>query len=609
MHDALVFTRTKHRANRLAKFLGDAGIKVERIHGNRSQAQRTEALAGFKSGKYRVLVATDIAARGIDVTALGHVVNFDVPHVAEDYIHRVGRTARAETTGSAFTLVSPEEEGDLRGIEKAIATRLPRVTLPDFDYNARAAAEPRSAAAAAAARSAQQGARPRSPGVPAAAGPSVARAAAAPLVRRATPPLMTEPAYPAARIVAPKVAAHFAQSRARRAAAAARTAGVAPPDADTIEAIIDAAFWASLRREESYVPKISLAFLPPGRGAIIRCCSSGRCRSQPDKLVKVAPAVERPGIHLGVWRNGDGLYVWGTVRTIPPLSFVVEVAAPGLLVVKHHRGDESGKFVNVAVLEGDQIKVVDERASSLPDCPPLLTSLLGFDSPASWVKGIDSVNVLVQLAVSMRAHGRGGLLLVVPAAATPLAGVDRPADSVRGRAAVRRARRAARAPRRDERRRGSWQDAVNRAVDAIAGLTAVDGATVLTNAYELLAFGAKIARRKGSPQVEQVTVTEPIEGDVAVTVHPTQLGGTRHLSAAQFVHDQQRRGGAGGVAGRALHGVRVVAVRGHGPRAPGRDAAAVADRPTSVLRASSRASSPRRRASSMARRTSCRCFR
>jgi ATP-dependent RNA helicase RhlE len=137
MHDALVFTRTKHRANRLAKFLGDSGVKVERIHGNRSQSQRTEALAGFKSGKYRVLVATDIAARGIDVTALGHVVNFDVPHVAEDYIHRVGRTARAETTGSAFTLVSPEEEGDLRGIEKAIAARLPRVTLPDFDYNAR----------------------------------------------------------------------------------------------------------------------------------------------------------------------------------------------------------------------------------------------------------------------------------------------------------------------------------------------------------------------------------------------------------------------------------------------------------------------------------------
>ena len=137
MKDALVFTRTKHRANRLAQHLVAAGIRAERIHGNRSQAQRTEALAGFKSGKYQVLVATDIAARGIDVTALGHVVNFDVPAVPEDYIHRVGRTARAELTGSAFTFVSPEEENDLRAIEKAINSRLPRVTVPDFDYHAR----------------------------------------------------------------------------------------------------------------------------------------------------------------------------------------------------------------------------------------------------------------------------------------------------------------------------------------------------------------------------------------------------------------------------------------------------------------------------------------
>jgi len=145
IHDALVFTRTKHRANKLAKYLGEQGIKVDRIHGNRSQAQRTEALRGFKSGKYRVLVATDIAARGIDVTALGHVVNFDVPVVADDYIHRVGRTARAEATGSAFTLVSPEEEGSLREIEKAIGSRLPRVTLPDFDYKASAPPPPPAA--------------------------------------------------------------------------------------------------------------------------------------------------------------------------------------------------------------------------------------------------------------------------------------------------------------------------------------------------------------------------------------------------------------------------------------------------------------------------------
>lgn len=136
MRQALVFTRTKHRADRLAKYLMKEGVKAERIHGNRSQAQRTEVMAGFKGGKYRVLVATDIAARGIDVVALGHVVNFDVPAVPEDYIHRVGRTGRAEMTGDAFTFVSPEEEADLRGIERTIGKRLPRVIIPDFDYHA-----------------------------------------------------------------------------------------------------------------------------------------------------------------------------------------------------------------------------------------------------------------------------------------------------------------------------------------------------------------------------------------------------------------------------------------------------------------------------------------
>ena len=137
IREALVFTRTKHRANRVAEFLVRHRINAERIHGNRSQAQRTAALAGFKTGKYRVLVATDIAARGIDVEALSHVVNFDVPAAPEDYIHRVGRTGRAELTGDAFTFVAPEEEADLRAIERAVRRTLPRVTLPDFDYKAR----------------------------------------------------------------------------------------------------------------------------------------------------------------------------------------------------------------------------------------------------------------------------------------------------------------------------------------------------------------------------------------------------------------------------------------------------------------------------------------
>lgn len=132
--NVIVFTRTKHRANRLAEYLTGEGIPNAKIHGNRSQAQRTDALDGFKTGRYRCLVATDIVARGIDVEQLEHVVNFDVPHLPEDYIHRVGRTARADATGDAFTFVAPEEEKDLQAIERAIGKRLPRVVVPGFDY-------------------------------------------------------------------------------------------------------------------------------------------------------------------------------------------------------------------------------------------------------------------------------------------------------------------------------------------------------------------------------------------------------------------------------------------------------------------------------------------
>ena len=178
MKEALVFTRTKHRANRLAEYLGKNGVKSERIHGNRSQSQRTEALAGFKSGKYRVLVATDIAARGIDVEALGHVVNFDVPPAPEDYIHRVGRTGRAEMTGEAFTFFSPQEEPDVKSIERAIGRKLPRVYIEGFDYSAKPQqrlevplaeriaeirkkkAEDRARSAAKAARKAANGSKP-----------------------------------------------------------------------------------------------------------------------------------------------------------------------------------------------------------------------------------------------------------------------------------------------------------------------------------------------------------------------------------------------------------------------------------------------------------------
>src|SRR5690606_18896165 len=137
--NAIVFCRTKHRANRLAEKLEKRGFPTARIHGNRSQNQRTEALAGFRSGRYRILVATDIVARGIDVEALEHVVNFDVPNVPEDYIHRVGRTARANATGDACTLVSPEDEADMRSIERAIGRRIERRVADGLDYCARVA--------------------------------------------------------------------------------------------------------------------------------------------------------------------------------------------------------------------------------------------------------------------------------------------------------------------------------------------------------------------------------------------------------------------------------------------------------------------------------------
>ena len=344
---------------------------------------------------------------------------------------------------------------------------------------------------------------------------------------------MPVPTYPAAGLVAPKLYEHFA-----RHLADARQRGERPlaslPSVESMIVLVDAGFWASLRHEEGYASKISLAFLSPEESPEPMLFERG-LSLDPAALARVAPAVERAGIHLGVWPDAEGNpRVWGTTAAIPALCFVLEVAGPGLLVVKHHRGEESGKFVNVAVLEGDQIKIIDEHASSLPDCPELLASLLGFDSPATW---IDSVNVLVQLAVSMRAHGRGGSLILVPPGAIewresivqPLPYAASPAFGAL--AALSRA--AA-----DRRRERGWQDALARAVSAIAGLTAVDGATILTADYELLGFGAKIARRKGAAQVAQVTVTEPIAGGVAEIVEPAHLGGTRHLSAAQFVHDQ-----------------------------------------------------------------------
>jgi hypothetical protein len=340
------------------------------------------------------------------------------------------------------------------------------------------------------------------------------------------------PLYPAAAVVAPRLHEHFGRHQAD-----ARREGhrdlAALPDVAVITSIVDAAFWASLRHQEGYVPRISLAFVAPERAArplrFSRALPLG-----PSALARLAPAVERPGIHLGVWGTAGALVLWGTTRTLPTLCFVLEVVSPGLLVVKHRLHEELPKFVNVAVLEGEKVKVLGGERTDLADYPEVLTSLLGLDpSPSVY----DRDGVLARLAVSMRAHGRGGSLLVVPSRteawresmAGPLAYAVQPPFSE-----LADLFRDAGAPRKERR----WQDALGKAVDAVAGLTAVDGATVINGDYEVLAFGAKIRRREGCPEVPEVAVTEPVEGTAARIVHPGQLGGMRHLSGAQFAHDQ-----------------------------------------------------------------------
>ncbi len=344
---------------------------------------------------------------------------------------------------------------------------------------------------------------------------------------------MTLPGYPAAKTAAKLVHPHFVD-----AVAASGRNGSGPvavvPDPGTIQAIIDVAFWGSLRREEGYAPRISLAFVGPEQ--VVRSMRFERpLPLQPHSLTRIAPAVERPGIHLGVWPEGEELCVWGATRDLPASSFVLETIAPGLLVVKTSRGEGSGKFVNVAVLEGDQVKVIDQQAATVPDCPALLISLLGLESQFN---SSDGVSVLIQLAVSMRLHGRGGSLLVVPSNSDlwresmlhPMLYSVVPPFSMLAELMSNP---------HESGQRQRWRDAVRRTVDGIAGLTTVDGATVITDRYELLAFGAKIVRRPKFEQVSRLIVTEPIEGATPAIIEPSLLGGTRHLSAAQFAHDQR----------------------------------------------------------------------
>jgi hypothetical protein len=326
-------------------------------------------------------------------------------------------------------------------------------------------------------------------------------------------------------------AAHIAGARERG------EAEVAPsPDRDSIEAIIDVTFWASLRREEGRSPMISIAFFPPEQ--VPQPLRFERpLPLTPKVLTKLGPAVERPGIHLGVFTDSSSgeLRVWGATRKVPSYCFILEVIEPGLLVIKHRRMNGFGKFANVAVLKGEEVKIVDEHGASLPDCPALLDALLPFTSPGSWDHRF---NMHVQLAASMRAHGHGGSLLVIPTGSE--AWRESIVQPVLYSVTPHYSALAELMRQEVNESNENWLDAaVRRAVDTVAGLTAVDGATIINDQYEVLAFGAKILRRDGAASVEQMVATEPIEGDSPVVVHPAQNGGTRHLSAAQFVHDQR----------------------------------------------------------------------
>jgi hypothetical protein len=325
--------------------------------------------------------------------------------------------------------------------------------------------------------------------------------------------------------------AGMSYSAARRLAERLDARRSAPPDARGIEEIVSAAFWASLRSEEGRSPRISLAFLTPDETPR-PLLFEPRFRLDPNVLVRLAPAVERPSIHIGVAAFGDQLDVWGITRTVPPDCFVLEVVAPGLLVVKSPQSDLSAKFANIAVLEGADVKFIEQREFAW-DAPPSLGSLGAFYGSAGRNASSD---ILIRAAIAMRSHGHGGALLLVPK------GSRNWRDSI-----IQPAGYSVIPPSPDFHtflqisHDGAALPAtiLQPAVDALAGLTAVDGAAIISDHFEPLAFGAKIRARSESNHVEQILLTEPIEGAADRWVDASQLGGTRHLSAAQFVHDQR----------------------------------------------------------------------
>jgi hypothetical protein len=308
----------------------------------------------------------------------------------------------------------------------------------------------------------------------------------------------------------------------------------AKPSKEVIEQIINVAFWASLRKEEGNSPKISISFISPEE-AEQPLLFGVRLPFNNDSLTKLAPGIERPGVHLGVWEENGLLFIWGTTLNIPDYCFVLDVSEPGLLVIKHRRLRGFGKYTNVAVLIGDEIKIVDKSCGNLPDSPAIVTALLDLDSPCSWN---DGVNVLIQLAVSMKSHGHGGILLVVPPDSSewrnsivhPLNYPVFPSFGSLAHLMLDQDR---------ENNITQWRNDLRLEVENIGGLTAVDGATVISRDFNVFTFGAKISRKSNNNVLSKIQYIEPIIGGEAKEKYAGEVGGTRHLSAAQFIDDQR----------------------------------------------------------------------
>jgi DNA integrity scanning protein DisA with diadenylate cyclase activity len=345
--------------------------------------------------------------------------------------------------------------------------------------------------------------------------------------------MRSAPSYLAATIVAPHLHTYFEEQQEL-----GRKGGVRilahKPELEVIESMIDIAFWISLQKEEGYNPKISFALMEPHQTSNALVFAQ-RIRLTSKNIVKISPAVFQAGVHLGVWHEDNSLYVWGISHTLPSACFVVQVLEPGLLVVKHPRVEGFGKFINVAILKGDEIKLVDKTKGFLGSTSPVFNSLSGSNKPGS---SEETVNILIELSAAMRKHGRGGLVLVVPtdsdnwkeSIVMPMNyQVDPPYRVISElMQASERTKNTA-----------DWKDSLLRAIEIIGGFTAIDGATIITQKRELIAYGAKVTRAEKSKPVSKMMVSESVSDAEPTVAHPSVVGGTRHLAGAQFVFDQR----------------------------------------------------------------------